>query len=191
MNDITFQKQPESNNDNQPQSGIAYVLEEYGDQFTLAVILITIMYNLFLIMQIKYGDKLITKLTLWPYYFSLLALIFFAGMEIVEEYISESLLFSNENFIPGKVTGRRFWLSMYCFRQVSWLCFIGLRVFEDTVLLMFIEFQSGLRLDQLEVARPLYLEQEVYLTRLAKIILSLFATLQIAALIAGQFNATN
>ena len=98
------------------------------------------MYNLFLIMQIKYGSEIITKLTLMPYYCSLLALTFYLGMETVEEFIPEALLFSTKNYTNDIITGRRIWIIMYWLRQLAWLCFIGLRVFEDTVLTMFVEF---------------------------------------------------
>ena len=98
------------------------------------------MYNLFLIMQIKYGSKIITKLTLMPYYFSLIALIFFLGMETVEEFVPEEFLFSTKDYTKDTITGRRIWILMFWLRQLAWLCFIGIRVFEDTVLAMFVEF---------------------------------------------------
>ena len=57
----------------------------------------TIIFNLFMIMRIKYGSKIITKLTLYPYYFSMLGLIAITGNEVIEEFIDEDDFFTDNN----------------------------------------------------------------------------------------------
>ena len=103
-------------------------LKEYAESITIALLILTIMFNLFLIVRIKYGSKIITKLTLYPYYFSLIALFAFMGCEIVEEFIDEDDLFDDNNPLENAAY-RRTYISFYYVRQVAWLCFIGFRVF--------------------------------------------------------------
>ena len=51
------------------------LFEEYAFAGYLATVTITILYNIYLIVKIRYGDVLITKSTLRPYYLSLLYLV--------------------------------------------------------------------------------------------------------------------
>ena len=91
------------------------ILKEYGESITIALLIMTIMFNLFLIMRIMYGPEIITKLTLYPYYFSLIALFAFIGNEIVEEFIDEDDLFNDNNPLEN-VGYRRAWISFYYVR---------------------------------------------------------------------------
>ena len=47
----------------------------YAPALTFATLIITVLYNVFVIMQIKYGEVLITRTSLKPYYLSLAYLV--------------------------------------------------------------------------------------------------------------------
>ena len=49
----------------------SYWEKEYSGAISLALILVTLLYNVYLIFRIKYGSVLINKETLKPYYYSL------------------------------------------------------------------------------------------------------------------------
>ena len=92
------------------------ILKRYASSFTFALIVMTVLYNLYLIMKIKYGAKIITKLTLLPYYCSFASLFFFAAKEIVEEYINEDTLFKDDDETVIKLSYQRTWLTFYGFQ---------------------------------------------------------------------------
>ena len=73
------------------------VLKEYAISITIALHIMTVLFNLFLIMRIKYGPEIITKLSLYPYYFSLISLVAYMGNEILEEFIDEGELFDDND----------------------------------------------------------------------------------------------
>ena len=50
-------------------------LEKYSPEMSLAMIAVTMLYNIFLIVKIRYDKELITKITLRPYYCALAYLI--------------------------------------------------------------------------------------------------------------------
>ena len=46
-------------------------MEEYSGFIALALVLVTMIYNVYLIYKIKYGNVMITKMCLLPYYYAL------------------------------------------------------------------------------------------------------------------------
>ena len=117
MNDITLNKVHFADKAEELIGGFfERILKRYSDSITFALIIMTVLYNLYLIMKIKYGAKIITKLTLLPYYCSLISLICFAAMEVVEEYIDEDTLFKDDNDTVTRMSYRRTWLTCYGFR---------------------------------------------------------------------------
>ena len=63
------------------------LLKQYSFAMYFATSMMTIIWNIYLLVKIKYGDILITKSTLKPYYFSLLFLVLNFIKAIVRYYI--------------------------------------------------------------------------------------------------------
>ena len=47
------------------------ILQAYSPSMTFSTVILSIAYNFYLIMKLKYGDLLINKTTLMPYYLAL------------------------------------------------------------------------------------------------------------------------
>ena len=59
-----------------PNPGVySHLMEGYGFYMTLSFIITTLVFDIFLLVRIRYGDAVVTHLTTWPYKISLILLI--------------------------------------------------------------------------------------------------------------------
>ena len=129
---------------------IESIIEDYAECFTIAIVLATIIYNIFLIAKIKYGEIVITKLTLLPYYFSFVFLVLMAANEVIEELISQKKIVDGKHKILITTEGlRRMWLICYWLRCIAFECFFGIRILEDVVLNFYVDWQNHYKLEEL------------------------------------------
>ena len=106
-----------------------------------SLILSTLLYNAFLVAQIKYGNVVITKLTLIPYHLSMAFVTLFLLSQVIEEYIDEDLLAHGSDWVEDRSgTSRRLWILFYWIRSWVFMLFIGFRIFEDQMLQVFVDF---------------------------------------------------
>ena len=64
------------------------IFNEYSFAMYFAMTMITALYNIYLIVRIRYGEKIITKTTLTPYYLSVTFLVLNYTLAILRLYIS-------------------------------------------------------------------------------------------------------
>ena len=67
------------------------ILKKYGSSFVLALVITTLLGCIYVIYQIRYGNVIITKKTLTPYYILLIYLLLLLGESIekcilIEQY---------------------------------------------------------------------------------------------------------
>ena len=65
-------------------------LSAYGSEIAISLITCTLLWNLQLVSKINFGRTVITRLTLLPYYSSLIFLIVLLAEAIVQAYIHEN-----------------------------------------------------------------------------------------------------
>ena len=133
------------------------LFDRYGTELALAIVMLTCLHNVVLICRINFRrERLITKLTLRPYYVSLaylIALIPYCINASLEFEINLSFRFQTE-------------LSDFsnCMGKILLLCFIAVRIFEDSIILLFMDFQNAFRLEELEIARSHFRRKEQVLS---------------------------
>ena len=114
-------------------------LSSYGSEIAISLITCPLLWNLQLISQINFGRTLITRLTLLPYYASLIFLIVLLAEAIVQAYIYEYKLY----YIHAEkhhVTIENLLRFFRCLKVAPFILFISLRTFEVAILHAFLGF---------------------------------------------------
>ena len=140
---------------NNPPNPFAYVhiMDGYGFYITLSFIITALIFNIFLLVRIKYGDAVVTHLTLWPYRISLILLI----LMLVDTSISIVIFKEQQTLIIKilefkKLQGISEEFSTYFMRfmgileYLMMLIFVLTRAFEHRLLNFFIIYQNKFRL---------------------------------------------
>ena len=135
-------------------------LREYSGNIALALILTTLLYNIYLIFKIRYGSILVTRMSLWPYYYSL-AYLTACGLgtycKIVEiwtkpeqEYEKAALNIWNNAKAEWFISFIRILDSV---EILSFILFISSRAYIVAILYEFMMYQSQYRLEDLDLAK--------------------------------------
>lgn len=129
----------------------------YTFEITLAICVCVFLWNITLLMKIRFGDQLITHLSVWPYVLSLalVTLMIFENLYLC--YVSNILLKDRDfkamvwtYFYPLKPTGTiESFINLL--KVALTQSFILLRVHEHLALLMFCIFQKKLRVQDLDI----------------------------------------
>ena len=140
-------------------------VQTYGLEMSISLLVGGLLINVVLITKIKYGNTLITHLTLRPYYVTLVLL----SMALVEAIYLEvtfgtSVIFTvlGSAVLDAKQLTA---LTLGASKYILIFIFIFVRTQEHEALLVFVFFQHNFRLESLNVARDSYKLLE---TRLAK-----------------------
>ena len=159
-------------------------IDLYGESIMFSLIVLTFLYNIFLIARIKFGEILITKLTLLPYYLSACFCAVFMVHELFAELIIEKSISEGvDNLIAKTHIQYRLEKFIHCSLAILFMCFIGFRIFENQILHVFVDFQDEFRLEELEVAKVHYTERENRIEYFSKLLMFLFIIVYVAALI--------
>ena len=125
----------------------------YGYQLVFALVTLTIVFNIILIVRIKYGDHRITHLTLQPYKTAMVYLftqLFETTISILMQVVEPELFikFNKKEELSNRyeefLTTVAF-LSTYV-KYLFLIIFIGTQAFEFNILNYFVVFQRKLRL---------------------------------------------
>ena len=133
-------------------------LEDYSTAIIYSLTLCTLIYNLFLIARIRYGDRPINKLTIVPYKISAVYFVVFIIHDIDFQLFTYHLMSDNENYLKYSKHHYALLMTTYGLRNLLLLCWLIYRVYTDHILLAFVDHQSDLRLDELEVSKHIFNE---------------------------------
>ena len=143
--------------------------DSYYTEIAIAVIVSLIIFGAILLTRIRYGEFIITNLTLRPYVIALILLsVMLIGNCIQEYYVT--VVYKNdykmlvEHFIYTKALK----ITFFVFSQLKILLaieFIRTRSFETQILNYFVWYQRQLRLQNLDVARDHYQKREKQMHR--------------------------
>ena len=153
-------------------------LAQYCIDFTFTLVIITFLWNLFLICRIQFSRIIIvTRLTFQPYLFAL-AFLSVQFVECLALMISQ--VSSGE--IPQKVIEQQF-VSRYTIgllgvKFVLFYVFILTQTLEYWLLSLFVTIQNSVTLAELDIVKQLYMEQEAKLYKLNKARIYVVAFLQ-------------
>ena len=135
-------------------------LREYSGNIALALILTTLFYNVYLIFKIRYGSILITKMSLWPYYYSLAYLTACAlntYCKCIEIWTAPDEQYEKAALnIWNNVGADPFIAFIRILDSVEILCFIlfiSSRAYIVAILYEFMMYQSQYRLEDLDLAK--------------------------------------
>ena len=125
---------------------------------SLALIAVTMLYNIFLIVKIRYDKVLITKITLRPYYCALAYLITICIEGVLKCYFSygdhggkkRDLNIWNNVDKSNLIATIRVFDSI---NIVFFIYFVASRTQNAALLYQFMEFQSGYRIDELDIVK--------------------------------------
>ena len=132
---------------------------EYSLYLALAFVLTSLLYNVYLIFKIRYGSVYITKETLKPYYHSLAYLVIYSVEAALKCVIIENTKLSK------KATNANFWNNadgnllvsvvriLDSAKVLSFILFISSRTFAVANIYEFMRFQSGYRIEELDVVK--------------------------------------
>ena len=160
------------------------IIPVYGESITFSLIVSTLIYNIFLISRIKFGEILITKLTLRPYYLSAIFCTTFMIHEAIEAIIiEESLLQGEDSLIAKSHIQYRLEKFFHCSLNILFMAFIGFRIFENQILNNFMDFQDKFRLEELEIVKPHYIKRENRIEYFSKFLMHIFTYMYIVAFV--------
>ena len=124
---------------------------------SLAMIAVTMLYNIFLIVKIRYDKELITKITLRPYYCALAYLITICTEGVLKCYFAlNDKVPKNDLNVWNNVDKDGLIATIRVFDSVNivfFIYFVASRTQNAALLHQFMEFQSGYRIDQLDVVK--------------------------------------
>ena len=131
----------------------------YSVNLALAFVSTSLLYNVYLIFKIKYGSVYITKETLKPYYYSLAYLVIYSVEAALKCVIMENTKLSRE------AANANFWNNadgdllvsvvriLDSAKVLSFILFISSRTFAVFEIYEFMRFQSGYRIEELDVVK--------------------------------------
>ena len=135
------------------------LFEEYGAEIGLSLVILTAILDLFLIYRIHYGEQVITKITLRPYYVALGYLFALLSYAIVSCLKFEKFLKFGRTRLEDDDFDFYFSLTNF-FSKLLLLCFFAVRIFEDRLIHLFMDFQRVFRLEELDLAREEFIRFE-------------------------------
>ena len=141
------------------------IMNEYSFAMYFAMTMITAFYNIYLIVRIRYGETVITKTTLTPYYFSLIFLVLNYILAILRLYIAMYLpdadykaLFYYNN-VDGDliIAVTRVYDS---FVKTFFVYFIIARIKNCGIMHELMVYQRGYRIQELEIVKDKFNRME-------------------------------
>ena len=152
-----------------PNPGVyVHLMDGYGYYITLAFIITTLVFDILLLVRIKYGDAAVTHLTTWPYTISLILLnvmLIDTALTIVifqqqPELIIQIMKFEHLDSVLKRLSAY-FMRSMGIAEYFCMIIFVLTRAFEHKLLNFFIIYQQHFRLESLNVAKDKYQRLEL------------------------------
>ena len=145
--------------------------EFYTFEIAFSVSIVVLILNLVQIMRIKYGQQLITHLSLRPYYVSLAILLVMITEFVLFSYMGNIQFENDFGSFLGEITDAKsvsgqFITPMILLKVALVVIFITVRAHELELLLILCVFQKKLRVQDLEVHRDSFirLENQLYIS---------------------------
>ena len=144
--------------------------DEYNFEMIFALIVTILIYNIFKIVQIHYGDAVITRITTRPYKITMVLLIVML-CEISYNLVIKNIVYAVDfHEYISDITKRPFFIFLldipYQLKQWLVMCFFFSRTFETQILSYFMRYQGRLKLQNLELARDQYQKWEKIYSRI-------------------------
>ena len=140
-------------------------MSTYGSEIAISLITCTLLWNLQLISQINFGRTVITRITMLPYYASLIFLVVLLVEAVVQAYAYE---FKVSVHVDENHTSTNLLAFLRCLKVAPFVLFISLRTFETAILHAFLGFSGAVRLEFLDIAKPQFTEREERYSTIAK-----------------------
>ena len=156
------------------------ILENYSSAIVFSLALCSLLYNLFLIAQIRYGQKPINKLTLRPYQLSAAYFVVQIAHEIAYYPVLERNLEEGDTKIKYRKIDFYILKAILCLRNFFLLFWLIERVFADHILYAFVAHQADLRLEELEISKEKYVKREKSIQRAYRVLKAFLALSQTA-----------
>ena len=136
------------------------ILEDYAGAIVFSLAVCSLLYNLFLISKIRYGQIPTNKLTIVPYYLSAVYFSVLFVHEIVYQLAYKDQLDEGGTLVKFSMKYMPIIGATYTLRDFLLVIWLIERVFSDHILYSFVNHQSELRLDELEVTKEEYMNRE-------------------------------
>ena len=141
------------------------IINEYSFAMFFAMTMITAFYNIYLIVRIRYGEKVITKTTLTPYYLSAIFLVLNNILAILRFYITmylpeadyKTLYYYNNVDGDPIISITRVYDS---FVKTFFVYFIIARIKNCGIIYELMVYQRGYRIQELEIVKDKFNRME-------------------------------